>query len=474
MRLSYMFCPALCLMFSLGMTVPEAAAQAPIPSQAQPATPAHPLALTGTVLTPEGPLKDATVLIEHGLITAVGQKVEIPAGTRRIDTQGIIAPGFVDLHNHPTWNIFPRWKPAQSFGSRYDWQALPMYRTLMEAPHRALVEEGLECGMEWYAEVKAAAEGETSIVGGTKEDCGQRLLRNLDQPGGTDLTGSTAPGAGVIYNVFPFQMTEDELGAAKSTLDHGGALLIHVSEGAPGDASAAREFAMLKGRGLLRKGVAVIHGVALEPDNFREMAEAGVGLVWSPRSNLELYGGTAQVSAAKAAGVRLAIAPDWSPTGSDGTLAELNFAAAWNRTQTPPVFTDRELVEMATSDAAALIGMGDRLGILAPGAEGDVVVLRPHEEYPGKDAYWSVVHSDARDVELVITHGEIIYGSRQLAAPARHSSAMDAAAVCGEIMEVEPPPVRTEARSFSELENRLSFALAEWGRKLAPLAECGQ
>jgi len=437
---------------------------------------AQPLAITGTVLTPQGPLKDATVVIEHGRIVAVGQKVEIPANARRIETKGIISPGFLDLHNHLTWNVFPRWRPNQRFGARYDWQALPMYRTLLEAPHHALVDEGHECAMEWYAEVKAAAEGETSVVGGTKMDCGPRLLRNLDQP--EESAQHADQPAEVIYNVFPFQMSEDDLAAARAALDHGGSLLIHVAEGAPGDASAEREFAMLRGRGLVRKGVSIIHGAALTPADFREMSEAGVGLIWSPRSNLELYGATADVAAAKAAGVALAIAPDWSPTGSDGTLAELNFAASWNQAQTTPVFTDRELVEMATSGPAALIGQSGRLGVLAPGAEADLIVLRDHDEYPGKDAYWSVVHSDARDVELVVSRGEVVYGSpRLLPSPrraAQSGSVMDAATVCGDAVEVEPPGPSDGALSFPELENKLSKALNEWGRKLAPLAECGQ
>jgi 5-methylthioadenosine/S-adenosylhomocysteine deaminase len=127
------------------------------------------------------------------------------------------------------------------------------------------------------------------------------------------------------------------------------AFLIHLSEGGHQDASAAREFVMLKGRGLLVPGVALIHGGGLQPANFVEMAAHGVSLIWSPRSNLELYGSTADVAAAKAAHVKIALAPDWSPTGSDGLLAELNYAAAWNDTQNPHLFSDRELVAMATS-----------------------------------------------------------------------------------------------------------------------------
>jgi 5-methylthioadenosine/S-adenosylhomocysteine deaminase len=429
-----------------------------------------PTALTGTVLTPSGVVEDGTVLFRDGRIVAAGEKISLPANTRTIATHGILVPGFIDLHNHLTWNVFPRWKPMEEFGSRYDWQQKSLYKVLMDGPHRQLVAEGCECDMERYAEVKAVSEGETSVVGGTHQDCGPRLPRNLDfdpRLGGT-------PSAPVVYNVFPFQMSEEDLASARTALDHGGALLIHVAEGAPNDASAAREFSMLKGRGLLRKGVSVIHGVALKPEDLREMAIAETGLIWSPRSNLELYGGTANVAAAKAAGVTMAIAPDWSPTGSDGTLAELNFAAVWNASQTPPVFTDRELVEMATRNAAQLVGMEHSLGSLAAGYAADILVLRPHQQPAGKDAYWSVVHSDARDVALVTIGGEVVYGDATLVSEFKTAPAMDHTTVCGTVKELSFRAGSERRETFESVETRLDRALNEWSRNLAPLAECGQ
>ena len=428
-----------------------------------------PVAITGTILAPSGPIENGTVLFRDGKILAVGGHVAVPANARVIAAHGIVVPGFIDLHNHLTWNVFPRWKPMQEFGSRYDWQQKPIYKVLMDTPHRELVAEGYECDMEWYAEVKAVSEGETSVVGGARQNCGRRLARNLDlDPASYPGTGA---GAGpVIYNVFPFQMSEDELASAKSALDHGGSLLIHVAEGAPHDASAAREFAMLQSRGLLRKGVSVIHGVALTAEDFQQMAGAGVGFIWSPRSNLELYGDTADVAAAKAAHLTMAIAPDWSPTGSDGMLAELNFAAAWNASQAAPVFSDRELVEMATSGAARLVGMEHTLGRLAPGYAADIVVLRPHEEREGRDAWWSVVHSDARDVELVTIGGEVVYGDASLVA----EPGMDRAAVCDMPKQVAFRNGSGTRQSLEKIETGLDGALNEWGRRLAPLAECGQ
>jgi 5-methylthioadenosine/S-adenosylhomocysteine deaminase len=429
--------------------------------------PAHaqtiPTALTGTVLTPSGPIQHGTVLFQNGKTLAVGDKVPLPPNTHLIETHAILLPSFIDLHNHLTWNIFPRWKPNQKFGNRYDWQQTTIYDVLMDTPHGELAAEGMNCDMEWYAEVKAVSEGETSVVGGATENCGPRLARNLDLD--PRLAQPTGP---IIYNIFPFEMTEAELASAKTALDHNGALLIHVAEGAPNNAAAAREFDMLKGRGLLRKGVSVIHGVAFTPEDFKAMATAGTGFIWSPRSNIELYGDTANVAAAKAAGVKMALAPDWSPTGSDGTLAELNYAATWNASQYPPVFADRELVEMTTSEAAALVNLDHELGTLAPGYAADILALRPRDDRKDKDAYWSVVHSDARDVELVTIAGDTVYADPSLTA----QPAMNHTEVCGAPKQVIARPATTQ--TFEGIEGQLRRALAEWGRKLAPLAECGQ
>ncbi len=423
-----------------------------------------PMALQGTLITPAGVVDQGTVLIQNGRILAAGLDVRLPPGTKVIPAGGIIAPGLVDLHNHLTWNIFPRWHPSQEFGNRYDWQQKPAYNVLLTVPHKALVDAGLECEMERYAEEKAITEGETSVTGSLHDKCVHGLARNLDVD--TELSGSLGR---ILYNVFPFQMTEAELADAKSALaaQPRGALLIHVAEGAPNDAAAAREFAMLKGRGLLAPGVSVIHGVALKPADFVEMAQHGVGFVWSPRSNIELYGDTANVAAAQAVGVRMALAPDWSPTGSVGLLGELNYASVWNQTQTPPPFSERDLVEMATGNAAALVGLNDEIGSLAAGHAADMIVVKGNSN---KDAYWNLTHSSPQDVRLVLIGGAVMYGDRELVeqfstAPTAPTETLD---VCGSAKVIPLGAVPLAAT-----EKTLDLALHRYGRTLAPLAECG-
>jgi N-acetylglucosamine-6-phosphate deacetylase len=54
----------------------------------------------GRVLTPEGWLDEADVLIEAGVISAVGAGLRAPSA-RRFDAKGLmVAPGFIDVHVH--------------------------------------------------------------------------------------------------------------------------------------------------------------------------------------------------------------------------------------------------------------------------------------------------------------------------------------------------------------------------------------
>ncbi len=60
------------------------------------------------------------------------------------------------------------------------------------------------------------------------------------------------------------------------------------------------------------------------------MAGNGVGLIWSPRSNITLYGDTARVTIASRLGVNIALGTDWMPSGSMNLLRELECADSFN------------------------------------------------------------------------------------------------------------------------------------------------
>jgi 5-methylthioadenosine/S-adenosylhomocysteine deaminase len=295
--------------------------------------------LQGTVVTPSEVLPDGIVSISGSRIAEVGRTPEGSQGST-VQTDSFIFPGLIDLHDHITWNLFPRWKPNELFINRYEWQQRPGYKTALDGPHAKLAaDHTLICDADRFGEIKAIVGGATSVVGSLaptpNEDdnaCIMGLARNLDTYSGFD--GSVLNREKILYEVFPFEMKLTDAGRVRADLDSGAlkAFLIHVGEGKPSDAASAREFRMLakRGDGFLHAGVSLIHGVALGKVEFKQMADAHVGLIWSPRSNIELYGSTTDVRSAKAMGVKIALAPDWSPSGSDGLIEELKYAATWN------------------------------------------------------------------------------------------------------------------------------------------------
>ena len=85
------------------------------------------------------------------------------------------------------------------------------------------------------------------------------------------------------------------------------------------------------GQDLLEPQSAYVHAIALSAPDYAAMAASGTALVWSPRSNIRLYGNTAAATLADRAGVSIALGTNWIPTGSMNLLRELRCADSFNQ-----------------------------------------------------------------------------------------------------------------------------------------------
>jgi 5-methylthioadenosine/S-adenosylhomocysteine deaminase len=225
-------------------------------------------------------------------------------------------------------------------------------------------------------------------------------------------------------------------------------------------------------------GVSIIHGVALGKNEFDKMAKNEMGLIWSPRSNIELYGAITDVRSAKAAGVRIALAPDWSPSGSDGVIEELKYAATWNAAQPSPtdptkfgLFTDKELVQMATVTPALLAAVDQEIGSLAPGHYADLLLIRKN----GSDPYQALIHASPADVRLVIINGVPLYGDADLMEKLSPRRAIEIISICGRQKALYMDPqsgIPETLKSFKQISQELETALSHWGGSVSPLAIC--
>jgi 5-methylthioadenosine/S-adenosylhomocysteine deaminase len=136
--------------------------------------------IVGTVLAPGGLIPDGAISVSKEMITAVGSSATIPSSSSAIKVPGVILPGFIDLHNHLTWNVLPRWVPARKFNNRYEWQDTAEYDRALVAPHNIVLAEAA-CETQIYAEVKAIVGGATSVLGG--------LLKDAKHPDNLEATG---------------------------------------------------------------------------------------------------------------------------------------------------------------------------------------------------------------------------------------------------------------------------------------------
>jgi hypothetical protein len=91
-------------------------------------------------------------------------------------------------------------------------------------------------------------------------------------------------------------------------------------------------------------------------------------------------------------------------------LRELACADGFNRTYLAGTFSDRELWEMATVNAAAAAGFGAEIGSLEVGKVADVAVFDGRRSAD----YRAVIAAGDDDVHLVLRGGAVLYGDTEI------------------------------------------------------------
>jgi 5-methylthioadenosine/S-adenosylhomocysteine deaminase len=157
--------------------------------------------------------------------------------------------------------------------------------------------------------------------------------------------------------------------------------------------------------GALTRATIVIHGTALTEEQLGDLRDEGAKLVWSPQSNLRLYGETTRAAAGIRLRLKVGLGADWLPSGSTSLLAEMKVARQVLARQGLDVGA-RKLVEMVTSDAAVIAGLEDKLGMIEVGRPADLVVFERRDE----DPYENIAQADPSSVELVMIDGDLAYG----------------------------------------------------------------
>lgn len=354
-------------------------------------------------------IDDGAVYLRKGAIVAVADRNDPPpsgfANAPVIDTGGTIYPGLLDLHNHLVYNVATLWQVPRAFQNRDQWQRNTGYRENVTMPLGVLAgDRDTVKAIVRYVETKVLLGGTTTVQGmrsrfGSSTPFYTGAVRNFERTDDDRL-----PDAGSrIPNLDPSEA--EQVDSFRRSLQTKKAYFYHLCEGI--DAPTRKHYQNLVDNDLLQASLVAIHCLALDGADLTNLAEKGSKIVWSPLSNMLLYGKT--IDAKRLENVPFTIGCDWTPSGSKNLLEEIK--VAWLSAQADgSTLSQEDLVAAVTRNAAQAVGWGDALGTIEKGKYADLLVT----DTVANDPYENLLRATEANVKLVVIAGYPRHGDADL------------------------------------------------------------
>ena len=379
--------------------------------------------IVGNLLTGTGGAQYGAVLVSGGRIVELvpDDGIESAAGNAVVFDCGrnYVSPGLINPHEHTRYSF-----QMLTAGDR---EALPVYA------HRDewIPESGFGDGSDkirykdgtddaktlFWIELRHLLAGTTLIAGsgavrGLAKNAGSRQRPQYEYPADirTFPFGPEAMRRIRRLRSFPDPGTEAFRPELTEDLPARAPYVPHVAEGT--DLAARLEGLFFLDYVATRKSdrrFSLIHGVGLDSGDIGRLGDLDVTLIWSPRSNVALYGETADIPALIRENVRMAIGTDWSVSGSYNMLEELRCAAElFGRGSGSPVLSSADLWQMATGNGAYALGLEAVTGKLEAGLAADIMVFRKQSGDPFDD----LLRATAQEVLATFVDGRLRSGNR--------------------------------------------------------------
>jgi cytosine/adenosine deaminase-related metal-dependent hydrolase len=451
------------------------------------------------------PLPAADILIENGRIAAVGR---LPGAAGRADriidaTDRIVFPGLVNAHchtyesfnrgvapmapmeiwalyGHPVLGVTPR-TPDEVY-----WRTLlPCLEMLRNGvttviddisvyyDHRdeivdAIVQAYRDAGIRAWVTVKAMDRPHyetlpveptripTDLLRAFKRvrvptarqllDWSRRNMRRQERLGGL---------ARFIPNPSAPQRCSLPLlkGLHRLAEEHGFPFVIHVQETRLQVLQGRQRYghsmiAELDRLGLLTDVTSVMHGIWLDDEDMRRVADRGSTVVHNPASNCKLGSGLAPLRALLEAGVNLALGCDGTSSNDGVSILEATKWATLLTGLTDPDYrrwlTPHEAFRMATEGGARSALWQKQIGVIEPGRRADLVLYdRCAPAFaPLRDPVAQLVLAEAgQSIRTVLVDGRVVMdGGRVLTADIGHAAER--------VQEIGRRLEREQARTF--------------------------
>lgn len=436
--------------------------------------------LKGTIVTmdEQGTVKkNGAVLIRGGKVEAIlSGTAKPPEGAIVIDTKGYIFPGMLNLHNHIAYNFLPLYSVPKHYDNRDQWPTGASYEEKVNNPKNLVTSPSYydrQTEALKYAEIKALVGGETAIQG-SPQDAGTSttLVRNVELPNfGLDKVGQRGLS---IDGMFIEDLAHNQASIRKLT-----GWFFHLSEGIsqysrdeyynPSYKSTqkinGKNRPGLKNLDLVTESLIGIHCTALKEEDYadwKHITGKGAKVVWSPLSNMLLYGKTTDILAARRQGATISIGTDWSPSGSKNLLWELKVADQVNEQKFNKALSSKELVQMVTSNPAKLLGWDQIVGQIKVGMTADLVVV---DDHGGSDPYRALIDAVESKVQLVLIGGDPLYGDEKWLAATKtypdgkHYEKINELAGRPKALDLKRKGIPEGEQSFDEIKKALLDAL---------------
>lgn len=387
--------------------------------------------------------------IGQGVILAVGPMAELPTGPeagRIIDARGdLLMPGLVNGHTHAAMTLFrgladdlplTTWLQAHIFPAEAVHVDEEMVYWCSRLAAAEMILAGTTTVADGYFHEDAAAQA--FVETGIRAVAAQGLI-DFPAPGVADPGDNIRVAADFLKKwqdrhplLTPALFCHSPYTCGRETLQRSRALAreagvpwcIHVAETRGEVADFRRQhgqspLAFLHSLGLLGQGTVCVHGVWLGAAEIVLLQETGTGLVTCPESNMKLAAGVAPLSALLAAGVRLGLGTDGCASNNDldlfqemGMACRLHKGISLDPTSVPAT----AMLHMATGGGAEVLGLGDRVGGLAPGLRADCIIVERSRPalVPFYNAQTLVYAGRGSDVSTVIIDGRLVMEDRRL------------------------------------------------------------
>ena len=413
----------------------------------------------------------ADILVAGDRIREIGPPgLAAPAGARTIDAADrLVIPGLVNAHTHGHGTF------AKGMGDRWTLELLlnagPWLGGNRAVEHKyqstligalEMVQKGCTACYDLYFEFPRPTADGLAAVGRAYRDAGMRAViapmiadRSFFQalPGLMEAVPETLR-AGVdklrlaplhetieacraIFRDWPFDRDRIRpaiaptiplhcsdpflLACGDLARDHGIGLHTHLAESKAQSVAGLAKYgktltAHLADLDLIGPGFTGAHAVWLDDDDIVRLADRGAALAHNPGSNMRLGSGLAAARQWSDAGLTVGIGTDGASCSDNQNMFEAMRLASFVsrvRSHDPADWLATEQVfEMATAGGAGLLGFGDSIGRLAPGAKADIVLLdlANLNFVPFNDPTNQLVHSeDGSAVAEVMVDGATVF-----------------------------------------------------------------